>query len=317
VEVDETRQARIGSSVTGRISELLVFEGDRVRKGQVLARLHSTELTTAQSSFLKAYSQEQLSRRASERADMLLNAGVIGSAEVQRRQTELQQAMADSAAARDQLLVLGVPRDGVDRLQASQKITSLSQVVASLNGIVLERKATLGQVVQPADNIFILADLSTVWIVADVPEQEAGNIVEDEEAEVEISALPGRIIHGRITHVHPTLNPETRTVRVHMDVQNPGQILKPAMLARMKLKGAKEERLLVPVSAIVREDNREYVFVKAGERKYILREVSLGAEYDNTRVIQAGVTKQDTIVLDGAFHLNNERKHRLSQGATN
>jgi cobalt-zinc-cadmium efflux system membrane fusion protein len=314
VEADETRQARVGTPIAGRIAELMVREGDSVQKGQVLAALSSTDLTNAQFAFLRAYSQMQLSQRAVERAQQLLDAGVIGTAELQRRQAELAQNKAEVAAARGQLKVLGMAADAADALETTNTVNSLSQIVASIDGIVLERKATIGQIVQPADTIFLIAELSSVWMVADVPEQTAGNLLEGAYAEAEVSSLPGSTVRGRLTHVHSVLNPDTRTVRVHMDVANTQRKLKPGMLATMTLKQNPRREMVLPLTAIVRENDREFVFVKREPRHFALQEVSISGEYEDRRILAGGLDSGDVVVLNGAFHLNNERKRLAQQG---
>jgi membrane fusion protein, heavy metal efflux system len=316
VEADETREARVGTPISGRITDLLVREGDVVKKGQVLATLSSTELTNLQFSFLKAHSQAMLSQRAVDRAQQLLDAGVIGSAELQRRQAELSQATAEVSTLRGQLKVLGMPEAAADNLEATRSVNPISQIVASIDGIVLERRTTVGQVVQPADTIFLLADLSRVWLVAEVPEQTAGNLAEGQSVQAEISSLPGQVVRGRLTHVHSILNPETRTVRVHMDVDNPRGRLKPGMLATMTLSEPSAIRRMIPITAVVRENNREFVFGQSGPNAFMMREVTLGPESENMRVVESGLESHEKLVLDGAFHLNNERKRlALQKGA--
>lgn len=314
VEADETRMARISAPVTGRIYELDVLEGQHVKRGQVLATLHSTGLADAQFAFVKAYSQQQLADRGASRAKLLLDADVIGSAELQRREAELLQASAELSSARDQLKVLGMPDDAIAKLEKSRTVNSLSQLVASIDGMVLDRKVTIGQVVQPAEIAFVIADLSNVWLVADVPEQNAGNIVVGKEVEAEIPALPDLVLHGKLSFVSSRVNPDTRTVRTRMDVPNPRRKFKPAMLASMVLKDGVERQRVIPATAVVREGNEDHVFIQTDANTFVLREVTLGAEYDNTRVLMTGVEPGERIVLDGAFHLNNERKRLALQG---
>jgi len=316
VAADETREARVGSPITGRVTELLVREGAMVKKGQILATLNSTELTNLQLSFLKATSQAALSRRAVERAQQLLDAGVIGSAELQRRQAELAQSTAEIATLRGQLKVLGMPEQEADRLEETRAVNPASHIVASIDGIVLERKATVGQVVQPADTIFLLADLSNVWMVADVPEQIAGNLTEGQLVQAQVASLSGSVVNGRLTHVHSTLDPQTRTVQVHMDVDNSRGRLKPGMLANMTLREGGSPKRVVSQTAIVRDANREYVFVQTGADVFTLREVTLGDEFEGVRVVESGLQANDVVVLDGAFHLNNERKRLALQKGT-
>lgn len=316
VEADETRIARVGSTLPGRITALLAREGDVVKKGQLLATLTSTELTNVQLSFLKAHSQAMLSKRAVDRAHQLLDAGVIGAAELQRREAELSQAAAEMATLRGQLKVLGMPEEAADKLEETRQVDAASHITASIDGLVLERKATTGQVVMPAEALFQLADLSQVWVVADVPEQAAGTLREGQAVEAEIASLSGRIVRGRLSHVESILNPQTRTVRVRMDVDNRNRTLKPAMLATMNLREAPSPRRAVPATAVVRETNRDYVFARSGPGAFSLREVTLGPEFENMRVLESGLDPKTEIVLDGAFHLNNERKRlALQNGA--
>lgn len=315
VEVDETRLARVGAPVTGRVLDLQVHVGESVRRGQALATIKSTELSNAQLAFLKAQSQRVLAGHAAERARQLLAAGVIGTAELQRRSTEFAQADADLSAARDQLKVLGMSNAAIAKLNANRSVDSLSHIYSSIDGTVIDRKVTEGQVVQPAESVYLVADLSSVWIVADIPENSAGGIRVGEQIEAEIAALPGQLLHGVLSFVSPTVNPESRTIRARMSVPNPNGLFKPAMLATVLIKGAAQNRHVVPAGAVVRDENRDFVYVQLGENQFQARPVELGPELDGQRVISSGIGDDERIVLNGAFHLNNERKRRQLEGA--
>jgi cobalt-zinc-cadmium efflux system membrane fusion protein len=307
--------ARVSAPVTGRIMDLDVIEGQIVTRGQVLATIHSTDLSAVESTFLKADSQYQLADRAVARARQLLDAGVIGEAELQRRDTELQQAGAELSSAREQLRVLGISDEALAKLQKTRAVDSLIHVVSSISGRVLERKVTIGQIVQAAETVCVVADLSNVWLVADVPEQTAGTIRTGKAVQAEIPALPGETITGKLTYVSAIVNPETRTVRMRMDLPNPDRRYKPAMLATITLVDNAERRRIVPANAIVREGNEDNVFVQTGPEKFVLRHVTLGPEFRDGRSLLDGVSAGDKIVLDGAFHLNNERKRLLLQSS--
>jgi cobalt-zinc-cadmium efflux system membrane fusion protein len=315
VAVDDTRVTRVGSPVMGRIASLTAREGEHVRHGQLLALLNSAGLSDAQLHFLKAISQKQVARRAVERAQILLNADVIGSAELQRREAELSEATAELDAARDRLLLLGMPTEMVDELQKTRALNSVSRVNASLDGTVMSRKVTLGQVVEPADTIYEIADLSEVWLIADVPEADGGNLKVGLTVEAQIGALAGHTIHGKLSFVSATVNPETRTVRVRMDLPNPQRRYKPDMLATMVLKEQTEQQQVVPVSAVVRDDAGECLFVERGNGAFVLRPVTFGEEVGGRRVLLDGIRPGEKIVVDGAFHLNNERRRRAVRGA--
>jgi cobalt-zinc-cadmium efflux system membrane fusion protein len=314
VETDASRVARVGSPVEGRITKILVLDGQHVRRGQVLATLHSTALSDAQFAFIKAYSDQQLSRRSAERAQQLIQADVIGSAEVERRQAELLQASAEVEAIRAKLVGLGMSAQAIHRLETTRKLNSDYPIIATISGTVLDRKITPGQVVQPADIAFQIADLSNVWLVANVPEDQSAAIQVGKSVVATIPALPSCKIQGKLSFVSPVVNPETRTVQARMDLPNGKGLYKPDMMAIMTFESRPEKKRTIPDTAIVREDNKDHVFVQTGPHKFVLRDVELGMETGESRVLENGVSPDEKIVLQGAFHLNNQRKQELVQG---
>lgn len=317
IEVDDTRITRVGSPVMGRIASLSIREGQEVKKGQVIAQLNSTGLSGAQLEFLKAISQKQLAKRSLDRAQQLLKADVIGSAEMQRREAELTEATAELDAAHHQLQLLGMPMEDIAELEKTRVLHPVSPVVATMDGTVMSRKVTVGQVVQPADTVAEIADLSSVWLVADVPEQNAGTLNEGLHVHAEIAALPGHRLEGALSFVSSTVNPETRTVRARMDIPNPKRMYKPAMLATMEIHNQQTRQTLVPESAVVREGDMDGIFVQLAPDIFILRPVKVGAEFGSRRALLEGIRPGEKIVIEGAFHLNNERRRRsLNSGGS-
>ncbi|MFZ2854762.1 MAG: efflux RND transporter periplasmic adaptor subunit [Rhodocyclaceae bacterium] len=314
IEVDEQRVARIGAAVTGRLTKINATLGQRVQRGEQLATLHSAELSSAQLAYLKALSQAKLQHSAVARARLLFASDVIGAAELQKRESELAQAEAERQAAHGQLSVLGMTERAIVTLATTRSVHSLSSISATLDGVVIERKVTVGQVVQPADALFTVADLSHVWLVAEVPEQQAALVRRGESAQAEIPALNGKRIEGQLIFVADTVNPERRTVTVRMDVANPERLLKPEMLASMLIQGAPQRRLLVPAAAVVREENKDHVFVQVDAQRFLLRTVVLGQESNGMLPVKGGLKSGESIVSEGAFHLNNERKRRELEG---
>ena len=167
VDFDEQRVTRIGATVTGRVTELTAMLGQQVKVGDTLAVLNSTELGAAQLAYMKARAQAQLNERNVERAQQLFAADVIGSAELQRRESELSISRAEMRAAADQLRVLGVSSKSLEKLTSTGAINSVSPVVATMAGTVVERLVAQGQVVQPSEVMFTVADLSRVWVEAE------------------------------------------------------------------------------------------------------------------------------------------------------
>jgi membrane fusion protein, heavy metal efflux system len=315
VEVDETRIARVGAPVMGRITELDVREGQEVTRGQVLAVINSSGLSDVQSGLLKALSQQQLAQRAVERAEQLLSAGVIGTAELRRREAELAQATLDVGASRDQLRILGISPDAIASLEQTRSIHSLLRVPSTADGTVLQRRVAIGQVIQPADTLAEIADLTQLWLVADVPEQNAGTLATGQMVQAEVAALPGVPIRGRLSFVAATVNPETRTIRVRMELANPQRRYKPSMLATMTIADRAQRKQVVPAAAVVRDGDKEFVFVQSSADVFTLRPVSLGEESGGRRILMDGLRPGEKIVVEGAFHLNNERIRLSVQGA--
>lgn len=309
VEVDEERLVRIGSFVTGRITDLYVMLGDSVKIGDPLARITSPELTQAQLVYLRAYSRTIVTEKATERAHLLRAADVLPLAEVERRVSEMEIARAEFETAKDQLRLLGVDSDALKALAKHGHILPSIAIRATRNGVVIDRNVIVGQVVQPSDQLFQVADLSSVWVVGDVPERIARDVKIGQHADIHVPALGDEIsFDGLIIFVADTLNPLTRTVMVRMMVENPARKLKPDMLANMHIVDNPTRSLVVPKTAVVRESNRDYVFLAQGDNKFKRVPVDLGPEVADMYPVLKGITIEQKIVVDGAFHLDNERK---------
>jgi len=315
IDFDEQRLARIGATITGRVTDIDALLGQEVKKGEVLARLNSSELSTQQLAYLRARAQLELNRRNAERAQSLFEADVIAAAELQRRQSEFQISLAETRAASDQLQLLGVTPASIDRLGKQGAVNSLTPVVSTLNGHVVERKLAQGQVVQPADALFVVADLSRLWAVAQVPEQQVSQVKVGQSVSIEVPALGNEKLVGKLIYVGQTINPETRTVLVRTELDNSDGRLKPAMLASMLIEARAVERQVVPASAVVRENDEDHVFVAERDGVFRLTKVKLGPEQGGQRVVISGLQGKEKVVVDGAFHLNNERNRKEMEGS--
>ena len=307
IDFDEQALTRIGASVTGRVTQIQATLGQVVNKGDTLALINSSELSGAQLAYLKARSEKELHRRNMLRAKTLFEADVISAAEFQRRESEYEIAAAETRAAQDQLRVLGVSAQSIERLSNSGTIDSVSTVTASIKGVVVERKIAAGQVVQPSDVLFAVANLSRVWAVAQVPEQQIGQVKVGQSVTIEVPALGHEKLDGKLIYVGQTVNPETRTVLVRTELDNRAGHLKPSMLASMLIESTPTQRVVVPISAVVRQDDADFVFVELADKRFRLTPVKLATEQNGHRVVLDGLKPGMRIVSDGAFHLNNHR----------
>lgn len=314
IDFNELFLSRIGANVTGRVSEILGVPGQIVKQGDILAKITSTELTQSQLAYLKAKSASQLADQAANRARILYKEDVIALAELQRRESEASSAKAEFRAANDQLRVQGMDQPSIDRLAKSGVIESTNNVIATIPGEIVERKINKGQVVQPAEALFTVADLSTLWAVSEIPESNAYLIHKGQKITLIIPALRNAEVEGVVAHVDSIVNPQTRTVVVRMEVPNKDSLIKPGMLATMMIESQPTERLLVPVSAVIRQDNHDHVFIREDEDTYRMVTVKLGPEGKGYRPVISGLKEGQEIAVNGAFHLNAERKRQLSGG---
>lgn len=314
VEFDEQRVARIGATVTGRVTEILAMPGQEIDRGTVLARINSTELGQTQLAYLKARAANELATRAFDRAKILYKEDVIAKADLQRRQSEAETTAAERRAMADQLRVLGMPPEQVEALGKTGNVNSIAAVTSSIDGTVVERKIVLGQVVQPSDALFTVADLSEVWITAQVPEQEASLLAIEQPMRIEIPALANQNFEGKLVYVGELVSNETRTIPARTVLFNKDRMLKPGMLATLLISGKPTDRPVVPATAVVREDGYDHVFIALGDNHYKLTAVKLGPETNGIRPVLSGLEPGTLIVTQQAYHLNTERKKRLSGG---
>ena len=309
LEAQNLRLAKIGSPINGRISDIYGSLGDVVKKGQVLARVNSIELTQNQLTLIKATQLIGLKTKAVERAKLLFEADVISKAEMQRIEAELEAVKADFRASKDQLEILGMSDKAIEKLESSGQVNSYGDVISRTNGTIITKIINLGQIVQPEDVLFSVADLSKLWGVAEIPEQQVAFVRKDQDVTIEVPALNQKI-QGKIVYEGDIVNPETRTVMVRTEIDNTDLKLKPDMLISMFIQSKKVSKLAIPASAVIRENDRNYVFVQNSPNTYRLREIELGHKDGQLINLISGVSQGETIVSDGAFHLNSERKKK-------
>jgi cobalt-zinc-cadmium efflux system membrane fusion protein len=309
LEAQNLRLAKIGSPINGRVSDIYGGLGDVVRKGQVLARVNSIELTQNQLALIKATQLIGLKTKAVERAKLLFEADVISKAEMQRIEAELEAVKADFRASKDQLEILGMSEKAIEKLETTGQVNSYGDVISRTNGTIITKAINLGQIVQPEDVLFSVADLSKLWGVAEIPEQQVAFVQKDQDVTIEVPAL-NKKIQGKIVYEGDIVNPETRTVMVRTEIDNADLKLKPDMLISMFIQSKKLSKLAVPASSVVRENDRNYIFVQNNPNTFRLREVELGHKDGQLINVLGGVSQGETIVSDGAFHLNSERKKK-------
>ncbi|HEX5645396.1 MAG TPA: efflux RND transporter periplasmic adaptor subunit [Nitrospira sp.] len=312
VRPNQHNMAEITTLVRGRVVEVYGDLGQEVKANAPLALLYSSELGLAQSGHLKAQAKLHLAEQAYSRAKFLLQEQVIGEAEAQRRHAELLSIQAEAHEAQDRLKLLGMNDEEFRRLESTRKIRSVVTIVAPFAGRIIGRKLTRGEVVETTENLFIVADLSQVWVQANIPEKDIPFVhsihaTGGTHADVRVNAYPGEIFKGTITYVGDVLDPSTRTMQLRLELPNGDGRLKPEMFATVRLFSEPQpDRLSVPEVALQRDHGKTFVFVQQTATEYELREVQVGESNGTHISIVTGLVEGEPVVTEGAFVLKSE-----------
>lgn len=310
VGFDEDHMAHVSPRIEGRIHRAPARLGDRVATGDVLAVLDSIELGRAQAEWLAARATEEVTRQAFEREQRLYADRITSEREMLEARAEWIQARARLDGATQALRLYGLAEGEIEELaQADGAERSLLPVRAPFAGRLVEKHATLGELVSPRDNLFTLADLSRVWIWIDVYERDLAAVHLEDDVEVTVPSYPDRTFQGEVTYLAPQVAEDTRTVRARIDVPNPERLLRPGMFARVRLIDPHAETAPVPVvpaDAVVRQDNEEIVFVALDDGRFARRVVETGRRAESRVEILSGVAPGDRVVTRGAFLLKSE-----------
>jgi cobalt-zinc-cadmium efflux system membrane fusion protein len=316
VALDETRTARIGSLVDGVVLESSAQIGDRVSARQILARLHSHSIHDAQAGYRKAQAEERrltteltYAVQAHERAGRLYADKAIALQELQRTaanraaaEQELAQAKVEVRRSEEELSHLGIGNGGPALAPAE-----FIPVRSPIRGVVLERLVTQGTAVTPGMPLYVVSDLSTLWVIAEVDEAQLSRVKTGRPVRVRVAAYPDEEFAGTISFVGETINPKTRRVTVRSLLSNADGRLKPEMFATVVIRESEPRELLaVPSRAVQTIDGRSTVFVADGAGRFRPCPVELGPEIDGIVEVRAGLAASDRIVAGGSFVLKSE-----------
>lgn len=309
VGFDETRLAHVTPRVTGRLIAVPADLGDAVSEGSVLAVLDSVELGEAKAAYLRARARREVARRAFERESSLFADAIVSEQQVLDAEAADREASADLAATRERLRLLGLSEREIDALGWDDPAASRVPVRSPFAGRIIEREATLGELVDPAHELFTVADLSRVWVWIDLYERDLAHVGLGDRVEVRFDAWPGSAYAGEIAYVADRLDEASRTVRARVDLPNPERRFKPGMFARVDLGGAAgpaREVLAVPRSAVQRDGEASVVFVRVGPRRFERRAVEIGRVTDDFAEVLAGLEVGEPVVTRGVFLLQSE-----------
>jgi RND family efflux transporter MFP subunit len=290
VTLDETRIAKVQSKLEGWISHVVVdFTGKYVSKGQPLLSIYSPEALATQQEYLLALRAQQIMHN---NAMHEMGASTENLLMAARRRLELWDI---SDAQIETIRKTGEPL---------KDLTLYSPIC----GCVTERNAFPLQHITPDTMLYTVADLSTVWVIADVFEYEAANVRIGQSASMTLTYLPGRTFHGLVSYVLPQVDPVTRTLKVRIQLNNPGYVLKPDMYGEVELHGTGRRMLTVPQTAVMNSGERQVVFLDRGNGYFEPRAVTIGQQMDGRTEILSGLAAGERIVTSGNFLIDSESR---------
>jgi membrane fusion protein, heavy metal efflux system len=291
VSPDVSRTVPVISLASGRVLEIRARLGDSVQKGQVLLRVQSPDIATAFADYRKATADEVLVRKQFDRAQILYDKGAISLNDFQVSEDAESKAKVDVETAQERLRVLGVDKEHP---------SAVVDIKAPVSGVITDQQVTTASGVQAlaGGNPFTISDLSHVWILCDVYENDLANVHIGETADIRLVAYPDKVLTGRINNIGPILDPNIRTAKVRVEVANPGALMRVGMFVNATFHGQKKERLAaVPSSAILHLHDRDWVYVPAGDKKFRRVEVKAGATLpDKTQLVLSGIQPGQEVV---------------------
>jgi len=293
IDYDEERLTRLHPKTEGWVEELRVDEtGEQVRKGDILLAFYSPQLVSSQNEYLIALKNLE-TLQSSPFADVRLGA----------------EEMVESSL--DRLRLLDVPQHQIRELKESRKVKKLIHIHSPADGVVLRVGVRDGEYITPNKEIFMIADLRTIWAYVDIYENELPWTRVGDEAEMTVTGIPGRTFRGKLAYIYPYADAKTRTIKVRMEFDNAELLLKPDMFANVTIHAdPRPDLVTVPSEAIVRSGVRDQVFIVRAPGRFEPRDVQVGVESDGLTEIIQGIQPGEKVVVSAQFLIDSESKLR-------
>jgi Cu(I)/Ag(I) efflux system membrane fusion protein len=298
VTFDERRLAQVTAYTAGRIERLYAnFTGDTIRAGQPVATIYSPDLFATQQEYLLALANRERMRNA-------------GFADARSAAGDLVES------TRRRLMLFGMTAGQIRQLERGSKPLYTTSIVSAVSGVVTRKLVVPQQYVTAGQPLFEVADLSRVWVEADVYEQQLPNVKVGQRVAITTPSAPGRELNGTVAFIQPVFGGQTRTATVRVELPNPGMQLKPDMYVTARIFGAPAAaHIMLPASAVIDRGQRQFVWVEKTPGSYEPREVKTGGRHGEMVVIASGLSDGETIVVDGAFLLDSEAQLRSATSA--
>lgn len=291
VTYDEQRVARLHPKYDGWVEKLFIDRtGDLVKKGSMLLSIYSPQLVATQEEYLLALDNAE-KLKDSPFADVR-----DGAASLLR-------------SSKERLQLLDVPKHQIDQLTAERKVMKGLHIHSPFDGIVMNIGAREGERITPQTELYMIADLSRVWVIVDLYENDIPWVRAGDTAKMEVAGIPGRIFTGKVAYIYPYLEAKTRTVKIRLEFSNKGLALKPEMFANVDIhSNRKVDAIVVPAEAIVRTGTQEQVFIQRSPGQFEPRSVTVGVTSNGQTQIVSGLEPGETVVTSSQFLLDSESK---------
>jgi RND family efflux transporter MFP subunit len=311
------REVKVTPIAGGIVTKVHAALGDVVRRGAPLVTLFSAELADAQTKYLAMLAMVEADQKKLERTRQLVEIGAASRQELEEVTAVHASRVTEVEAARQRLLLLGLARERIDALKSPSQVLSEVVVPAPIDGVITGRMANLGQVVGMGQELFVVTDLSDVWVVGDLYEQDFQTVRVGSEAAISTPAYPGLTLRGRASYIDPRVEPQTRTAKVRVEVANLDGRLRLGMYVTMAFTTRSAERaVVVPQAAVQTVGDRHVVFlpVKDEEGKFIQRQIRVGSLAGDSYTVLSGLRPGDTVVTEGSFFLRAEGLRNAPSG---
>ena len=294
IVANPTQTVHIYPLISGRVLSLSILPGQQVRKGERIGTIESSDATQARDDFEKARIEAGRADLQLNRAGELLAHDVVAQRDYDDAKALDQSDHADLERTRQALHILGLDENGT---------SNIVPIVAPISGVVLDVGTGPGELQRSLDNatpIATVADIDSVWVVGDLYPRDQAGVRTGQSAAIAVNGYPGLLLHGAVQNISDAVDPATLTLKVRVEVPNPGHRLKPDMFANMTLTTGKRETIEVPSTAVIRNGNQSFVFVEASPGKYDRRNVSLSGTESSYDEVTQGLSDGDAVVITGS-----------------
>ena len=297
IDYNETRQAHIAARIGGRADRLYVnFTGQKVKKGEPLLEIYSPDLVTTQQEYILALENFEKTKSSSLKEPLAIAQSLVES-------------------TKNKLLLWGITPEQILNIETSKKVQTTMTIFAPIGGTITKKEIVEGQYVSEGQDFFQIDDFSVVWMEADIYEYEISFVKLGQKVEVTTQAYPGEVFFGTVTFISPTLNPETRTLRIRAEFPNPQEKLKPEMFVNAKVKISSGKNLMVPATAVLNTGKREIVWIQVEPGVFQPKEVKTGVRAGDYYSVLEGLKDGEKVVSKAGFLLDSESQMRLGGAA--